>query len=66
MQRERIGQSGSACHCTTQIKKKGFQHEQKLRSKRGLFDGIGYVAHGLFCLVTDNEVNEVRQKIDEN
>ena len=32
----------------------------------GLLDGMRYVAHELFGLATDDEVNEVQQKIDEN
>ena len=36
------------------------------REKRGLIDGIGMVAHGLFGLATDDQVRELRKKIEEN
>jgi len=36
------------------------------RARRGLIDGIGMVAHGLFGLATDSQVRELRKKIEEN
>ena len=36
------------------------------RQKRGLIDGIGWVAHSLFGLATDSEVVQIKEKIEEN
>ena len=36
------------------------------RSKRGLIDGVGWLAHSLFGLATDEEVTELRTKIEDN
>lgn len=43
------------------------QHQRpRRRVKRGLIDGIGIIAHSLFGLATDQAVEEVRSKVEEN
>lgn len=42
------------------------QHSHQRRQRRGLFDGIGKLAHSLFGVATDSEVKDLRSKIEEN
>ena len=41
-------------------------HPGEHRSKRALFDFIGELSHSLFGTATDDEIVEIRQKVEEN
>ena len=36
------------------------------RRRRGLIDGVGVIAHSLFGMATDSDVDEVKAKVEEN
>lgn len=41
-------------------------HDYTRRQKRGLIDGIGLVANSLFGLATEDQVDDLREKIESN
>ena len=40
--------------------------QSRSRQRRGLIDGLGKLAHLVFGLATDDEVDDLRQKIEDN